>query len=307
MLDVLEPDLILYIKHDIWPNLTWEAADRGIPTVLVNGNFRPDSLRRKWYARPFNREVLGSLTAIYAVADDDSDRFRETAGSGITIETVGDTRYDRVRQRAVNTLADQGALRDLLQGRMVFVAGSTWPEDQARLLEAWAVLEKEFPRATLLIIPHEIEPHRIRRIREQAAGHGLSVEMVDEVDRDGRVGSVVIVNRMGVLAGLYGLGRIAYVGGGFGHGVHSVLEPGVFGIPVLFGPHHLMSHEARDLVRTGGGLEIADANDIIKTARQTFRGDREAVEMGLKAGALVAARTGTARLLARKMTQLAHL
>ncbi len=305
--ELLEPDLLIYVKHDVWPNLTWQAASRRIPAVLVNGNFRPDSTRNRPVVQNFNREVLGSLTAIYAVAEDDAERFRSVAGAGITIEAIGDTRYDRVKQRAIAQNADQGKLRDVLKGRPVFVAGSTWPEDEELLIASWSKIHTAIPEAVMLLIPHEIGNDHIEKILQFASQHDQSISLVDEVETTGKPDSIILVNRTGVLAGLYGLGRIAYVGGAFGRGVHSVLEPAVFGIPVLFGPNHLMSHEARDLITLGAAREVKTADSIHSITMNALSNNHMFQEMGMLARNFVENRTGVSELLAHRLVRLARL
>lgn len=306
-LDIIAPDLIIFMKHDVWPNLAWASADRGIPSVLANGNFRPDSTRLHPVLLPVNRQILGALTAIFAVAEDDADRFRRVAGAGITIETLGDTRYDRVRQRALRGHSDQGELASWLEDRPVFVAGSTWHEDEVRILDAWKRLHISHENAVLILAPHETSPGRIQSIRKVVEARGLMVQTLDEVHLASTPPDVLVIDRVGILAGLYGLGRIAYVGGGFGRGVHSVLEPAVFGIPVMFGPRHLMSHEARDLKDLGAALEIRSSDDVYAMLADAFGDGTRCARMGKSAGRFVRERSGVSTLLASKLTRLAWL
>ena len=292
LLDILEPSLILFAKHDLWPNLIWEAADRGIPTAVINGNFRPDSTRLRRWAIPFNREVLGRLSAIYAVAEDDARRFRFLAGGEVQVVSAGDTRFDRVRQRA-------------LAGREVAVAGSTWPEDEKRLLPAWGRICAAYPGAVLVLVPHEPTPERLRGIEQGCAEEGIRTATLAAVEEGADVPNVVVVDRVGVLAGLYGLGRIAYVGGGFGAGVHSVLEPAVFAIPVLFGPRHLNSHEARDLLALGCAEMIETPEQVARAFDDALAGGEESRRRGELAGGYVARHTGVADRLAGELAKLA--
>lgn len=306
MLDILEPSLIVFVKHDIWPNLVWEASDRDIPVVLVNGNFRPDSRRLKRAAIPFGRAVLPHLTAIYAVARDDGKRFRFLAGDKPRIHAEGDTRFDRVRQRALKGREDQGALAEKLVGRPVAVAGSTWSADEKRLLPAFAEVKKELPDATLLIVPHEPSPERIRQIMAACVEAGLSSLTQGEVVSGADPVDVVVDDRVGVLAGMYGLGRVAYVGGAFGAGVHSVIEPAVFGIPVLFGPKHLMSHEARDLIALGAAIQVEEVSTLTEQLLAGLRGDVESLQRGEKAAAFVQERSGVAKRLTAHLADIAR-
>jgi len=306
LLQTLEPSLIVFVKHDIWPNVVWEARSAGIPVVLANGNFRPDSKRLKRAAIPFGRAVLPYLNAIYTVARDDAHRFRFLAGKEPTIIVTGDTRFDRVIQRARQGRDDQGALADRLKGRSVAVAGSTWPADEKRLLPAWKKVKEQMPEAVLVVAPHEPGMSRLRQIIESASAEGLSAVTMTEIEEGAELADLLLVDRVGVLAGIYGLGKIAYVGGAFGTGVHSVIEPAVFGIPVLFGPRHLMSHEARDLVELGAALKVEDSEEVFEAVKDALAGGPVSVERGDKAGAFVREREGVATRVAEHLVALAQ-
>lgn len=304
-LDTIDPSLILFVKHDIWPNLVWEAKKRGVPTALVNGNFRPDSKRLKRVAIPFGRAVLPKLAAIFAVARDDAHRFRFLAGKEPLVEVSGDTRFDRVRQRALAGRADQGALADRLVDRPVAIAGSTWPADETLLLEAWEHVKREVPGAVLVLVPHEPTGEHVKQILQGCDTKGFLAVTLTEVEGGVPVGDVIVVDRVGVLAGLYGLGSIAYVGGAFGTGVHSVIEPAVFGMPVLFGPKYLMSHEARDLLALGAAKSISDATEIGEAFVNALLKGEESVEMGEKAAHFVEEHAGVSQRVASSCARLA--
>ena len=304
-LEILDPSLILFVKHDYWPNLVWEASKRGIPTALVNGNFRPDSKRLKRVAIPFGRTVLPKLSAIYAVARDDAKRFRFLAGSKPDIEVAGDTRFDRVRQRALAGREDQGALAERLKGRPVAVAGSTWPADESRLLEAWKHVKSEVTGAVLVLVPHEPTAERIKQILQSCESNDFLALTQTELEGGVPVGNVIVVDRVGVLAGLYGLGQVAYVGGAFGTGVHSVIEPAVFGVPVLFGPKYLMSHEARDLLNLGAALSVTEPQQIGEAFVNALLEGEESRERGSKAGHFVEEHSGVSAKVAASCARLA--
>ncbi len=305
MLEILEPSLILFVKHDYWPNLVWEAESSGIPTALVNGNFRPDSKRLKRAAIPFGRAVLPHLSAIYAVARDDAHRFRFLAGEKPEIVVSGDTRFDRVLQRARDGRRDQGALAEALSGRHVAVAGSTWHADEKRFLPAWKTVLQEFPDAVLVVAPHEPKPERLRQLAVESTALELTSATMMEVEEGAEPANLLIVDRVGTLAGMYGLGAVAYVGGAFGAGVHSVIEPAVFGIPVMFGPRHLMSHEARDLIELGAAVQVADAAQIAEVFLDAFRNGESSRLRGEMAEQFVRQREGISRRVAERLASLA--
>ncbi len=388
MLDILQPDLIILVKHDVWPNLVWMASERGIPIVLVNGNFRPDSKRLNRLACFFNGDVLGSLTAIYAVAEDDASRFRNVAGiskgsvslracesllracesllracepllracesllracdssrtgtsqagtsqagtsqtgisqAGISqagtptllsgrgrlryhrypyIEAAGDTRFDRVQQRALASRRDQGELAKILAERSVVVAGSTWREDESLILPAWKNILAQIPNAVLILVPHEPTPERLQQIQQECQRIQLKAVTLSAIERHAQLESIIIVDRSGILAGLYGLGKIGYVGGGFGKGVHSVIEPAVFGIGVLFGPRHFNSHEARDLLQLGAAVSINSSQQLETLFLEALTEGEASQHRGKAAGDFVQRQAGVAEILAERLIKL---
>ncbi|MDP8208820.1 MAG: glycosyltransferase N-terminal domain-containing protein [Candidatus Electryonea clarkiae] len=302
-LGILDPSLVIIVKHDIWPNLVWMSRDRGIPAVLVNGNFRPDSARLSWYSRGFNRAILGSLDCIFAVADDDAMRFRELTGDDVTIEAAGDTRFDRVRQRALDGREDQGELAELLENHPTAVAGSTWPDDEKLLLSSWSEIQKEISDAVLILVPHEPTEEHLLRLAKECKKLELGFVRLSELKNGSAPESVICVDSTGILAGLYGLGKIAYVGGGHGKGVHSVIEPAVFGIPVLFGPNFLMSHEARDLIRIGAAQAINKNSEIITAFSDALSGKENSKRCGELAARYVDGKTGVSDMLASRLAE----
>ncbi len=307
LLDVIEPSMILFIKHDIWPNIVWMAKNRSIPTVLINGNFRPDSKRLKRIAIPFGRALLTYLSAIYTIARDDAHRFKFLAGKDTQVVVTGDTRFDRVCQRARDGREDQGRLAGLLEDNPTVVAGSTWPADEKILLESWDEVQKSVDNAVMILVPHEPTDEHILHIRKDCESLGYDMITLTDLENGADPKEIVVVDRVGVLAGLYGLGKIAYVGGAFGTGVHSVIEPAVFGIPVIFGPKHLMSHEARDLVSLGAAKSIKEPADIIDLFINALQDGKESLEMGSEAASFVQNKSGVAVQIAKRLAKLAEL
>ncbi len=304
LLSVLEPSLVVFVKHDIWPNFVWTAKDREIPVILVNGNFRPDSARLKPVIRCFNRTVLGSLHSVYAVAEDDANRFKKVGGEHLKVEFPGDTRYDRVKQRALKSKADQGELGDILENKPVAVAGSTWPEDEKLIIEAWKEVNRQIDDAILVLVPHEPTSEHLNHLLKRCNEAELNAELLTDLRPKEEMPNIIIVNKIGILAGLYGLGKIAYVGGAFGKGVHSVIEPAVFGVPVLFGPRYLMSHEARDLLNIKAANSIVKAADIETAFIDALSNGEVSINKGKLATEFVNNRTGVSEFIAKRLTEL---
>jgi 3-deoxy-D-manno-octulosonic-acid transferase len=243
LFDALHPSAIVVTKHDLWPQLAATAEARGIPLALIAATVRPGSGRLRWPARGLLSPAYASLTRVAAVADDDATRLFTLGVSPSRMQVLGDPRYDSVLERiaaAPPATPHPGTL----------VAGSTWPADEAILLSAFQRAREEIPEARLILVPHQPDPARLRQISSRARALGLPapIRHASATDRD----ALVVVDQVGSLALLYPLGVIAYVGGGFGRaGLHSVLEPAAWRLPIIVGPLSVESADARRLEAAG--------------------------------------------------------
>jgi 3-deoxy-D-manno-octulosonic-acid transferase len=188
------------------------------------------------------------------------------------------------------------------------VAGSTWPADEAVLLEAWEQLRTQSPAPRLIIAPHEPTASHIAPLQEWAKRTGLPAATLSELEQQGRSehAEVVIVDRVGVLGDLYALADLAFVGGGFhSAGLHSVIEPAAFGVPVLFGPQHHMSREASLLLEAGGAFSVNSAQDMRETLQRLLQCSDARHVAGAQARAVVQAERGATAKSLQLVEQLA--
>jgi 3-deoxy-D-manno-octulosonic-acid transferase len=249
LLGALAPGLLVFSKLDLWPELATRAAARGVTVAMVAATVSPGSGRLRWPARALLREGYRAVGLAAAVSDEDAVRLARLGVAADRIRVLGDPRFDSVVQRISGIERDEPLLR-FGRGGPTLVAGSTWPGDEAVLLDAFARLHARRRDACLILVPHEpTEPH-LRGVELAARGAGLPAPV--------RLGAasgpvpLLLVDRVGSLATLYGAGTMAYVGGGFGRaGLHSVLEPAAWGIPVAFGPRWRESRDARLLLEAG--------------------------------------------------------
>lgn len=237
-LDALRPSVLVFAHVDVWPTLTLAARGRGIPVALVSAVVSPASSR----LGPIARRLVGSAyRALDAVAAADRDQIERLARLGVrrdAIEVLGDTRFDSASARA-GRAHESGWTTRLAPGGSLVVAGSTWPPDEAVLLDAFARVRRERPDARLVIAPHEPTPEHLADVRRAAVALGLPDPVrLAQLDEAAAPPGLILVDRVGVLADLYGAGAFAYVGGGFGRsGLHSVLEPAAARVPIIVGPH----------------------------------------------------------------------
>lgn len=259
-LDRVRPDLILVVRYDLWPEFVHQAGLRRIPVVLICGVLHADSARFHPVVRGLFRSTYSRLALIHAVGEDDVAAFQHLA-PGVPIECSGDTRYDRVVERARAAASGELPIERAKPGHWpVLVAGSTWPPDEDALLEASVGFEMR-----LVFVPHEPSAEHVERLRSRCPSAVLLSELQQGAAASDR--TPIIVDCTGLLAGLYALADIAYVGGGYGAGVHSVLEPAAHGVPVICGPVLGRSRDAASLA-AAGLLRIASGTDELRGSLQ---------------------------------------
>lgn len=244
-LDAVRPSMAIFIKYEFWGNFLQELARRNIPTYLISAIFRPSQSFFKWWGGMF-RDMLKCYTHLY-VQDEESSRLLE--GIGVKNVTVaGDTRFDRVSDIMAHNVDILQAKAFASGGSPVIVAGSTWTPDEDFLLPYFNAHKS----LKLIIAPHEVNAERIAEIERRLERRScrLSVASVEEAARV----DCLIVDCYGKLSSLYRYGNVAYIGGGFGVGIHNINEAAVYNMPVVFGPKYSKFKEAKDLVSRGGAF-----------------------------------------------------
>ncbi len=267
LIQLIEPALIVFSKFDIWPNLVWKAAKHRIPIIVVAGTLHAESKRLSRFAKPFFRSVHRHISVHCAISEADAARFQELCTPTCKIVVTGDTRYEQVYRRASSVDPDteffpgQATLR-----HRILIAGSTYTEDEKVLLPAYRLLRENTPENVphLILVPHEPTPERIKEIRKslnsEALVHLCFSELTSEVDLS--TVDVLIVDSVGLLAKLYGLADIAFVGGSFRGSVHNVMEPAALARPVIFGPTIQNAYEASLLLERGGAKLVRTAQQL---------------------------------------------
>ncbi len=267
VLDALQPTALVFSKLDVWPELTLAAAVRGVKLGLISATVSPNSSRLRWPTRQWSAPAYHALDRIGTISEEDGVRLERLGARADVIAVTGDTRYDSVAERAARLDTTRDPLARLATmgegpGTFTIVAGSTWPSDEAVLLPAFADLLHQLPTARLLLAPHEPNPDHLAGIAERLRHLKLPRPVRLSQLEHAKPGPVIVVDRVGILADLYSLGDAAFVGGGFHRaGLHSVLEPAVFGVPIIFGPHWRMSRDAALLLDQGGAVALPPHGD----------------------------------------------
>ena len=277
LIRLIEPTLIVFSKFDIWPNLVWRASKHNIPIIVIAGTLHAESKRLSRFAKPFFRSVHRHIRVHCAISEGDAARFQELCSPTHEIVVTGDTRYEQVYRRATAVASDteffpgqatlgRGLQADIATKRPILIAGSTYTEDEKVLLPAYQQLRENIPDTFphLILVPHEPTPERISEIRDALDRQQLAYlcfsELTSEVDLSEV--EVLIVDRVGLLAKLYGLADIAFVGGSFRGSVHNVMEPAAMAKPVLFGPTIQNAYEAYLLLEQGGAKLVYTSQQL---------------------------------------------
>jgi len=263
LLGALRPDLLVFAKLDLWPELSTRASTTGTEVAIVAGTVSRGSGRLRWPARPLLKPGYGSVAAAAAISADDATRLAHLGVPAERIRVLGDPRFDSVLER-VSGVDPADPLLRFGRGAPTMVAGSTWPPDEAVLLRAFAGVRRQNQDARLILVPHEPTEAHLEAIERMAAAAAVTPVRLSVA---GGPTPLLLVDRVGVLAALYGAGTMAYVGGGFGRaGLHSVLEPAAWSLPVAFGPRWRDSRDAELLLRAGAAAALPGADTRRATA-----------------------------------------
>ena len=260
-LDLVNPCMAFFIKYEFWKNFLDELHKRRIPTYSVSSIFRKNQIFFKWYGGTY-RKVLKNFDHLF-VQNETSKRF--LAKIDITrVTVVGDTRFDRVIQ--IKEQAKDLPLVSLFKGDSpTFVAGSSWGPDEDLFIKYF----NEQPEMKLVIAPHEIDENHLVEIvsklkRPYVRYSRATEESVKRAD-------CLIIDCFGLLSSIYRYGSVAYIGGGFGVGIHNILEAAVYGVPVIFGPKHHKFLEAQDLIEAKGAYSIKNYDELKKLLDAFFK------------------------------------
>ena len=291
-LRLVRPVVAFFIKYEFWSNFLHILKHRNIPTYSVSSIFREDQVFFKWYGRNY-AGVLKCFTRFF-VQNEESKRLLE--GIGIKdVDVVGDTRFDRVLQikEAAKKLPICEAFRTGVASSQsadvphhdfkVFVAGSSWPPDENIFIPFF----NEHKDWRLLIAPHVIAEEHLKLILSLIKDKKV-VRYTQTTPEEAAEADVLIIDCFGLLSSMYNYGDVAYIGGGFGVGIHNTLEAAVWNMPVIFGPNNKKFQEAQGLLNSGGGFEINTYEDFSGLMSSLMNDEAFLKQAGDKAGAFVA-------------------
>ena len=301
-LGTVRPSLAIFVRYEFWYHHLMALQRAKVPSFLLSAIFRPSQPFFQWYGGA-HKAMLRIYRRIFVQEQASLELLQGIEITNVTVS--GDTRFDRVAEIAASNfvlpIAEAYRKAEL---RPVIVAGSTWPADDALLLEAMEQLTNK-PR--VIVAPHELSAGSLAKIADSYPGPvAVWSELESELERerpavrsinnvpddDPLNARTLLVDRMGLLSRMYKYGDITYVGGGFGSGIHSLLEAAAWGKPVIFGPHHGSFAEAKGLIDAGAGFEVKNAKELADVLQHLLN-DPRALETASKAASeYVQARTG---------------
>ncbi len=255
--NLINPSLAIFIKYEFWYNYSNELAKQKIPTISISSIFREDQLFFRSYGK-FYRSILNNFSHFFVQNTRSKELLNSIGINNVTI--TGDTRFDRVFQVS-QVLKDIPHVKNFKGSQKVMVAGSCWPEDFEVLSP---LINEQQHQLKFIIAPHEINEGFLNTIEKSTKGKSIRFSAItNEIDLESF--QVLLIDNVGMLSHLYQYGEFAYVGGGFGKGIHNILEAATFGVPIFFGnKNYLKFQEASDLIMRGGAFEIENYFELKK-------------------------------------------
>lgn len=270
-IQLVRPEMTFFIKYEFWPNYLRELKKRNIPTYLISGIFRENQVFFKWYGG-FYRQALKAFSYFFVQNESSKVLIQKLGYYNVSIS--GDTRFDRVSRSLIQD-NDLPFIERFKDNKPVLVAGSTWPKDEEMLLD----FINDSKSIKFIIAPHNINTPQIenfvKSIRKKVVlFSGMEGKNLSDYD-------VFIVDTIGILTKIYSYADVAYVGGAFGtSGLHNILEPAAFGVPVVIGPNHQKFPEAAALINMGGCISVKDKKEMNDILIQLFYNNDVREEMG---------------------------
>lgn len=272
-LKLLRPSKIIFVTYELWPNFIAVAKEKRIATYLISARIRKGSHKWRFYIKSYFANLYNTLDYIFTVSESDkTELIRCTGNQKGNIETLGDTRYDQVIERA--ELRENKNIPKVFDDGFVFTAGSVWEQDLEIIMTPLVQLLKSDDKIRLIIAPHETDSLHVKPIVNSFRKQGIQVCRYSKM-RNRSDERVLIVDRIGVLAELYHQSNIAFVGGSFKGAIHNVMEPAVAGIPVIFGPMYHNSREAEKLIESEGGFCCENSFDFHVLAERLISNETE--------------------------------
>ncbi len=265
---IVNPTVAVLMRYDIWPNTVKALNDNHVPVFLVDATMRRSSPRKYPFIKSFHKMLFSFFTRILTVSEMDAKEFLDFGLDSNRVKAVGDTRFDRVYQRSLLAKERNLIKTEILEDKKIFIAGSTWEQDEEVIFPAFEKLSRFDKKAMMIVAPHEPTELHLEKIENEFSGKIKTIRFSHLNNYNGE--RIIIVDSIGILLTLYTYADVAFIGGSFKQNVHNVLEAAVYGVPVMFGPKIENSQEAKRLTELGGGMIIRNKRQAYKSLRTLF-------------------------------------
>ena len=290
--DLVNPCMVFFVKYEFWQNYLNTLSKRGILVYSVSSIFRPNQIFFRWYGKGY-QQVLKTFAHLF-VQNEESKRLLADIGVNNTT-VVGDTRFDRVLD--ICAAAKQLPLVQKFKGdALTFVAGSSWGPDEDIFIKYF----NAHPEMKLIIAPHVVNDSHLKEIESKL--QRSSIRYTKATEDNVQQADCLIIDCYGLLSSIYRYGEISYIGGGFGVGIHNVLEAAVYGIPVIFGPNNKKFREAQHLLANKGGFEINGYEDFQQLMDKFLTDESYLKQSGKAAGDYVKDNAGAMDKIMKRVT-----
>jgi 3-deoxy-D-manno-octulosonic-acid transferase len=293
----IKPVLAVFVKYEFWFHHLHQLKKYNVKTILISAAFRKQQPFFKWYGRIF-RKMLFCFNAVF-IQDETSRSLLNKIGMGKNIFIAGDTRYDRVNEIAIQAKKNP-EVEKFLSGSKSLIAGSTWFDDEKIIKESLIALPKEWK---IIIAPHEVSPNRLKNVTKLFGDEAIFFsELKENMSHIGK--RILVIDNIGMLSNLYACGTIAFIGGGFQKGgIHNILEPAVFGLPVIFGPVYKKFVEANELKQLSFAFSISDAAECRKVLSNLVKNEQEYLNLSHSLRQYMSTKTGATSAIIKYLEQ----
>jgi len=300
----ISPQVVAIVRHDIWPNFVWRVSQEKIPLILIDASIPQKSSRFFPILKRINQNLFNMMDEILAISDAEAEKLRQLVDTPEKIKVIGDTKYDQVFERSrqidrISQLLTEPKLKD----KKIFVVGSSWQTDENYLLPAYQQLRQKFVDLIMILAPHEPTPDRIEQIELQLAKAKLTAIRLSQLKQGQFDHHCLIIDQVGLLANIYYLANIAFVGGSFHYKIHNVLEPAVYGIPVLFGRKMTNSSEAQLLLKHNASILVNSTPEIVDVITGLLENPERVKAYGERAKQIVMQNVGSSEKIAKFLLQ----
>ena len=290
---ILQPQLVFFVKYDLWIYFLRACFSRNIPTFLISAQFRTGSSFLSGPFRSLYKPLFPKFNAVF-VQNEESASLLEAFAPETSIVVSSDTRYDRVlqTQRSATALPE---IEAFVAGKWCLIGGSTWPEGESLLHTLYDELKESYP-ICMILAPHEIHSQRIDKWIRAYPDESLRYSSLQQRNEKHRI---LWIDNIGMLSRLYAYGQMAYIGGAWNKGLHNTLEAVVFGVPVFFGPHYKKYPEAFELIEKGIGFSVSSKQQAVSLVKNRLDSPKLSQDIQRRCKAYIHSKAGaTEQILA---------